>query len=409
MYLSVVLSMGTISFLLCSLFLPVSAFVPWRQNRRRPIIKPTPVASGPCLIQEETRIHTTDVNPEQELWLVCGDGDLSYSATLAPTLTNGVKLIASVLEDESMHQQVYRNSQQNTNAIISPGDDHEQHEVQFGVDATRLEDYFEPNSVDRIIFNFPHWRGKSNHRHNRLLVKEFLSSSAKVLSKNGEIHVALLNGQGGWEESSLEDWKRTWTVPMFANEAGLLLDRVKLFNVDYNLSSYRGSDRPFSKSQIPRRYVFQQSNGLDQSIQEKYQMSTRHELRLELDRSILQAKGYSVDDLTEGNLILNLLQSKLQSGIRAEMPLREVIPLQHVNPGNDYSPESELLVCLMVYSGESQPMTQELGNQIRARLEDLVDEQLGLKIHKRNYQVSRAFPHKFLEGLLQVVIASHDS
>jgi hypothetical protein len=38
--------------------------------------------------------------------LVCGDGDLSYSASIAPHLSQlGIHFIASVLEEQSMHNE----------------------------------------------------------------------------------------------------------------------------------------------------------------------------------------------------------------------------------------------------------------------------------------------------------------
>ena len=63
---------------------------------------------------------------------------------------------------------VYKNSRSNLAAIESFGNSR----VQFGVDATKLEESF-PESKDdshkfhRIQFNFPHWRGKANNRYNR--------------------------------------------------------------------------------------------------------------------------------------------------------------------------------------------------------------------------------------------------
>jgi hypothetical protein len=124
--------------------------------------------------------------------LVCGDGDLSYSAWLAQQLSSDVALTATVLEAQDAHNNgafmqwdttthqcityvstlltdsfprykiVYKNSQQNADRITS----FPRHEVCFGIDATRLSSYFE-ETFDRIIFNFPHWRGKANNKRNR--------------------------------------------------------------------------------------------------------------------------------------------------------------------------------------------------------------------------------------------------
>jgi len=80
--------------------------------------------------------------------LVCGDGDLSYTANVAKELSDvneGIKLFATVLEDEETHNKVYQYSKANTDIINGQ-------EVMFGVDATCLGTYFDNESIqfDRI-------------------------------------------------------------------------------------------------------------------------------------------------------------------------------------------------------------------------------------------------------------------
>ena len=100
--------------------------------------------------------------------LVCGDGDLGFGASLASNLQKeqikNIDLVVSVLETESQHTSVYKHSQQNIEAIQRLG-----HEVIFELDATRLHEHFGEGSsfFDRVQFNFPHWRGKTNTRKNR--------------------------------------------------------------------------------------------------------------------------------------------------------------------------------------------------------------------------------------------------
>jgi len=82
--------------------------------------------------------------------LVCGDGDLSYTANVAKELSDvdeGIKLFATVLEDEETHNKVYQYSKANTDIIKSHGQ-----EVMFGIDATSLGTYFDNESIqfDRI-------------------------------------------------------------------------------------------------------------------------------------------------------------------------------------------------------------------------------------------------------------------
>lgn len=109
--------------------------------------------------------------------LICGDGDLSYGASLAlgfaeenngDERNNDVELIVSVLESKEVHNQVYKDSKRNIQIIKECG-----HEVMFEVDATKLQSYFchEDITFDRIQFNFPHWKGKQNNRLNRYVIR----------------------------------------------------------------------------------------------------------------------------------------------------------------------------------------------------------------------------------------------
>ena len=53
-------------------------------------------------------------------WLVVGDGDFSYSASIAESLAKkNINLYATVLEDEKHHNAVYKRSVQNTDSILS--------------------------------------------------------------------------------------------------------------------------------------------------------------------------------------------------------------------------------------------------------------------------------------------------
>ena len=145
-------------------------------------------------------------------WLVVGDGDLSYSAMIAGQLANkNISLFATVLEEESIHDRVYKRSKYNKEAILAngskgaenPNKTSSQHQVLFGIDATKLEHIFTDTKFQTIEFNFPHWKGKTNARRNRQLLDSFLGSACRVLSSNGgEIVISLCDGQGGFPAST---------------------------------------------------------------------------------------------------------------------------------------------------------------------------------------------------------------
>ena len=68
----------------------------------------------------------------------------------------------------------------------------------------------------------------------RELLSEFLRSASNILSKRGEIHVALCEGQGGASAKTMEEWRGSWTAATYAANCGLLLMDVFHYEVRVN-------------------------------------------------------------------------------------------------------------------------------------------------------------------------------
>jgi len=341
----------------------------------------------------------TDTNLIRNL-LVCGDGDLSYCAEIAPELNNlGIELVATVLEEEEIHNQVYQYSKSNTDIIQTSNQ-----KPMFGIDATQLSSSFgttkQEQFFDRITFNFPHWRGKANNRYNRQLLSEFLESARTVLSPRGEIHVALCGGQGGCSATSLQEWRGSWTASMYAAEHGLLLARVFPYNPEYNLSSHRGVDRPFSLGKDPKLHVFVKPNNGITKAPRDIQLCCRHELHVVIpdnEEDVGDSTICSLDQVLAGDAIETIIQSTcVPDGIRVEVPARQILELTESHQGHNGISSTRVAVFLVVYCGEGFPVTRSMADTWRENTEAEVGKYIPLRENRRGRTVSKPFPYPAL-------------
>mmetsp|Transcript_13835 Transcript_13835/g.16808 ORF Transcript_13835/g.16808 Transcript_13835/m.16808 type:complete len:420 (-) Transcript_13835:226-1485(-) len=331
--------------------------------------------------------------------LVCGDGDLSFAANIAESLSQvQINLMATVLEPEHTHRDVYERSASNEQIITS----FEGHEVKYGVDATKLEDTFGDRKFDRIIFNFPHWRGKANHRYNRQLIDSFFKSASQMLSPRGEIHVALCEGQGGGSDTrSLKEYRDTWTPAFFGSSYDLLLTHVMSFQPNYNLSSHRGVDRGFKVGSSPEMYIFCHPNYPDLIVDRNLQMSCRHELHVVLPDELDDVDNndcssqYSISNIVVGNAIEKIVQSIVPEGIRVEVPERCIL----LKEKTGY--EFNMVTYLVVYSGEGVVLRRDQADKYRHAAELEVEKHIILRENRRGRLVSRPFPYYLLQSIIE--------
>ncbi|KAI2503832.1 protein of unknown function (DUF2431) [Fragilaria crotonensis] len=320
-------------------------------------------------------------------WLVCGDGDLSYSAAIAPFLSqSNVSLTATVLEDQNDHHDVYTNSQRHSETISS----YTGAAVRFGIDATRLEHHFPGQHFDRIQFNFPHWRGKANNRRNRELLSAFFSSAVQVLSPQGEILIALCQGQGGSHATTMQEWKGSWMAALYAAECGLILHSVDKCNLIHNLSSHRGVDRPFRIGMEPNLYRFRFPNG--SPVVRHLQLCCRHELHICGPNSNMTLSGFGINDILDGNAVKQFTQTSIiPEGVNVDIPLRDI----RITPEGD-----TLIVYLMVYRAESLPLTRALVDSFRCKLETEIGNIVQLRQNRAGRMVSKSFPCSALDAVI---------
>ncbi|NXS78491.1 FDXA1 protein, partial [Erpornis zantholeuca] len=125
-------------------------------------------------------------------------------------------------------------------------------EVVFSVDCTKLKEHFSPgkHEFDRIYFNFPHCGRKAGVVKNRELLACFFQSCAEVLAEQGEVHVALCNGQGGTPaDQPRREWHNSWQIVAVAAGAGFVLSDVHPFKAEtihgYKCTGYRSQDKSF--------------------------------------------------------------------------------------------------------------------------------------------------------------------
>ncbi|CAH2048991.1 unnamed protein product, partial [Thlaspi arvense] len=166
--------------------------------------------------------------------LLVGEGDFSFSASLAMAFGSASNIVATSLNTESFLRKNYRNAMSNIQKLTSRGA-----KVLHGVDATEMATHplLRDHKFDRIIFNFPlsgffhNESAESVLRRHRELVRLFMANAKKMLGSRGEIHIT---------HKSSRSYKE-WQLEELGSSEGLRL----IEEVPFNPADYPGYENKY--------------------------------------------------------------------------------------------------------------------------------------------------------------------
>ncbi|XP_009071407.1 PREDICTED: ferredoxin-fold anticodon-binding domain-containing protein 1, partial [Acanthisitta chloris] len=241
-------------------------------------------------------------------------------------------------------------------------------EVVFSVDCTKLKDYFPPEKrgFDCIYFNFPHCGRKAGVVKNRELLAHFFCSAAEVLAEEGEVHVALCNGQGGTPaDQPRREWHNSWQIVAVAAGAGFVLSSVLPFNAEaipgYRCTGYRSQDKSFCVEGA-LNHIFTRSTALPCFTP----LSCR--IQLESQSVSFQVPQVLVDKINRGFLDPNsnhpvrTVKEKLTAGLSQAFPLENIDSCLSLLHQGHLDGVCHSNIFWITVSPEETPNTEELSN-----------------------------------------------
>ncbi|XP_061334014.1 ferredoxin-fold anticodon-binding domain-containing protein 1-like isoform X2 [Pezoporus flaviventris] len=219
---------------------------------------------------------------------------------------------------------------------------------------------------DCIHFNFPHCGRKAGVVKNRELLAHFFHSSAEVLSEEGEVHVALCNGQGGTPaDQPRREWHNSWQIVAVAAGAGFILSNVHPFKAEtihgYKCTGYRSQDKSFCVEGA-LNHVFKRSMPLS------YFKPMSCEIELENRKVSFQVPQVLVDKINRGFLEPNsnhpvrTVKEKLTAELCQAFPLQNIdscLPLLHQGQLNGVCDSN---IFWIILNPEETPSTEEMSN-----------------------------------------------
>ncbi|KAL2456220.1 hypothetical protein Fot_57015 [Forsythia ovata] len=159
--------------------------------------------------------------------LLMGEGDFSFSASLAMAFGSATYMIATSLDSREFLKKNYEHAMSNIEKLRRR-DCIVMHEI----DATKIANHHSlgGKTFDRVIFNFPfagffkELSREAQLRKHRRLVRRFLKNAKEMMSENGEIHIS----------HKTNNFHIDWNLESVASSRGLkLIEAVEFNQYDY--------------------------------------------------------------------------------------------------------------------------------------------------------------------------------
>ncbi|XAR67328.1 hypothetical protein NMG60_11002036 [Bertholletia excelsa] len=159
--------------------------------------------------------------------LLLGEGDFSFSASLAKEFGSAANIVATSLNSGRFLQENYKKAMDNIQTLTSRGA-----KVLHDVDGTKMATHssLQHLKFDRIVFNFPlngffpNESRESKLRRYREFVRLFMANAKKMIKIDGEIHITH-KSYGFYLE---------WNLEEIGSQQGLrLLEEVPFNHLDY--------------------------------------------------------------------------------------------------------------------------------------------------------------------------------
>ncbi|XP_057841206.2 uncharacterized protein LOC131050909 [Cryptomeria japonica] len=238
--------------------------------------------------------------------LLVGEGDFSFSLTLANTFGCADNMVATSLDSREKIISSYESGQNNLQNLEKLGA-----MILHDVDATTMNklQIIKKRRFDRIIFNFPHAGFFGNEKDNRVIKKHrhllnvFFKNGMTMLNKMGEIHVTHK------EQDPYDKWK----LVEEAEKCGLLLkESVKFDKADYpGYTNRRGAGSRIGETFFLgecRTYMFILSSSCNDQIH-----SAQPKISLQGHLQILKAAILELESERRNRKTAEAAKAKLES------------------------------------------------------------------------------------------------